>query len=287
MREQWGPVAGKQFGLVLTDTSMLRRPYYGSILAGIHHTAHTNDYHIRFLRFFAELRNPVLFNELVHEEEISGLLLMSLDQVLTSDQDRRLIEQICSRIQNIICIEWEWEGLPSISFNRAEAAYKATRHLVELGHQHIAYVGQEDNRVTGYRQACLENQLAVSTYFVAPRANMAAGHELASQVLAQSVRPTAVTAGCDEVAIGLLKAFHQQGVQVPEDIALASIDNIPMAAYTTPALTTVDVPQTDLGRLAVQMLINRAQQADMPLASMLLPTRLIVRDSSGSIQSPD
>lgn len=285
MREQGDSAAGKQFGLVLTDTSMLRRPYYGSILAGIHQTAHANDYHIRFLRFFEELRNPVLFNELVHEEEISGLLLMSLDQVITSDADRRLIEQIRSRIHNIICIEWEWEGLPAISFNRIDAAYKATRHLIDLGHQQIAYVGQEDNRVTGYQQACLERNFPHNCYFPAPRANMAAGHEITAQVLAQSPPPTAIMAGCDEIAIGLLKALHEQAIRVPEDIALASIDNIPMAAYTTPALTTVDVPQTDLGQLAVQTLINRAQQPDMPVASLVLPTRLIVRESSGLIRN--
>ncbi len=285
IREQGDPVAEKQFGLVLTDTSMLRRPYYGSILAGIHQTAHANNYHIRFLRFFEELRHPVLFNELVHEEEISGLILLSLDQVINTEADGRLIEQIRARIQNVICLEWEWPGLPSITFNRTEAAYNATRHLITLGHRRIAYVGQEDNRVMGYRQACLEGDMAPSLYFVAPRANMAAGHELAAQVLAQSPGVTAVMGGCDEVTIGLLRAFYQQHVRVPEDVALASIDNIPMAAFTNPALTTVNVPQTDLGQLAVQTLINRAQQPDSPVASLMLPTQLIVRESCGSALS--
>lgn len=125
IREQGDAAAEKQFGLVLTDTSMLRRPYYGSILAGIHHTA-----------------------------------------------------------------------------NRAEAAYKATRHLIAIGHQCIAYIGQEDNRVTGYRQACLESDLPPTLYFVAPRANMAAA------VFRQQPHPTAMMAGCDEVAIGLLRSCY-------------------------------------------------------------------------------
>jgi LacI family transcriptional regulator len=280
-REQGDALAGKQFGLILTDTFMLRRPYYGSILAGIHHTAHANNYHIRFLRFFAELRNPVLFNELVHEEEISGLLLMSLDQVINDEEDRALIEQIQSRIKNIICVEWEWEGLPSVSFNRSRATYKATRHLIDVGHRHIVYVGQDDNRISGYRQACMEIDSPPTIFTVAPRANMATGYEGAAKVLALSPRPTAIMAGCDEVAIGLLKALQQQNVSVPEEMALASIDNIPMAAYTIPALTTVDVPQTDLGRMAVQMLINHASHSDMPAVSTLLPTNLIIRESCG------
>ncbi len=282
MRKQGDSIADKQLGLVLTDPSIWRRPYYGSILAGIHKTAHAQNCHIRFIRFFEELRNPVLFNELVHEEEISGLLLMSLDQVITGEQDKQLIRQIQTRIKNIVCIEWEWEDLPSVNFNRAEATYKATRHLIELGHQTIFYVGQEDNRVLGFRQACLENKITASIYFVTPRANMSASYDMAEILLAQPQRPSAITAGCDEVAIGLLKAFTDKGVRVPQDIALASIDNIPVASYLTPALTTVEVPQTDLGRMAVEMLINRTKQPDMPAASLLLPVKLIIRDSSGA-----
>ncbi len=283
MREQGDSVVDKQFGLILTDPSMLRRPYYGSILAGIHQTAHAHNCHIRFIRFFDELRNPVLFNELVHEEEISGLLLMSLDQVIQSEADRQLIRHIQARIKNTVCIEWEWEDIPSINFNRSEATYKATRHLIDLGHKMITYVGQEDNRVMGYRQACLESEIPTAIYHVTPRANMVASYEMAEQVLATMTLPSAIVAGCDEVAIGLIKAFTDLGIQVPNDIALTSVDNIPVAEFTIPALTTVDVPQTDLGQMAVEMLINRTKQPDMPIVSMLLPVKLIVRESSGTL----
>ncbi|MBE2224625.1 MAG: LacI family DNA-binding transcriptional regulator [Anaerolineae bacterium] len=284
MREQGDSVVDKQFGLILTDPMMLRRPYYGSILSGIHKTAHAHNCHIRFMRFFDELRNPVLFNELVHEEEISGLLLMSLDQVILSEEDAQLIRLIQARINNIVCIEWEWENIPSVNFNRAEATYKATRHLIERGHRSIFYFGQEDNRIQGYRQACLEHDIVPSVHYVTPQANMASSYDLAANLLAQAPPPTAITAGCDEVAVGLFKAFADRGVRVPEDIAVASIDNIPIAAFLTPALTTVEVPQADLGRMAVEMLINRAKQPDMPVASMLLPVKLIIRESSGQQQ---
>jgi LacI family transcriptional regulator len=247
-------------------------------------TAHAHNCHIRFIRFFDELRNPVLFNELVHEEEISGLLLMSLDQVITSEQDKQLVNQIQSRINNIVCIEWEWEGIPSVNFNRAEATYKATRHLIELGHKSVFYFGQEDNRVLGYRQACLEADIPTAIHYVTPQANMASSYDMAERFLAQSPPPTAITAGCDEVAIGILKAFADHGIRVPEDIAVASIDNIPVAPFLTPALTTVNVSQTDLGRMAVEMLLNRIKQPDMPIASMLLPVKLVVRESSGKQQ---
>ena len=205
-----------------------------------------------------------------------------VDHGAEGEEDRQLIRQIQTRIKNIVCIEWEWDDVPSVNFNRAEATYKATRHLIELGHKNITYAGQEDNRVQGYRQACMESGLPMSLYYPTPRANMEASYEMAEQLLAYSPLPTAITAGCDEVAIGLIKAFADHGIKVPGEIAVASIDNIPIAEYMTPSLTTVEVPQVDLGRMAVQMLINKAQQPDLPVASTLLPVKLIVRESSGN-----
>lgn len=72
MREQWGSVAERDFGLILPNVTLLQRPYYGTILASIYQTVHDFHYRIRFIRFFDELQNPALFNELIHREEILG-----------------------------------------------------------------------------------------------------------------------------------------------------------------------------------------------------------------------
>jgi LacI family transcriptional regulator len=281
MREQWGSVATRDFGLVLPDVVLLQRPYYGSVLAGIHQTAHDHHYRIRFMRFFDELQNPALFNELIHREEISGLILMSLDQCITTDADRKLIEQMRQRIDNIVCLEWHLEGLPSVSFDRAGAARMATTHLLQSGYRDIVYLGMEDERVMGYYQARMEHGLPVTSDTVFFAKDLASGYDVVPHILAQG-QPRAIVAGSDEVAFGVLRRLREHNIVVPQAIALASIDNIPMAAYACPPLTSVNVPKMNMGRVAVEVLVNYERDAQKPPILNILPTKLIVRQSCGT-----
>src|SRR5262245_8237629 len=77
-------VTNKYIGIVLAEDYMFKRPYYGSILASIHEHAHDIDYHIRFIRVFDDFNNPALFNELIHPNEIGGVILLGLDQAIST-----------------------------------------------------------------------------------------------------------------------------------------------------------------------------------------------------------
>ncbi|MCA9950323.1 MAG: LacI family DNA-binding transcriptional regulator [Anaerolineales bacterium] len=282
LRKQWGTVAGKDLGLILPNVALLRRPYYGSVLSGIHQAAHDNHHRIRFMHFFAELHDPVRFNALIHREEISGLILMSLDQCIHTAADKKLIEQIRERIDNIVCLEWYAEGLPSVSFDRAGAAYLAAQHLIQLGYRSIIYLGIEDERVNGYLRACMENQLPVNPTSVFFARNSETGYQEVERLISAGIIPRAIVAGSDEVAFGILRCLRQHQITVPHEIAIASIDNIPLAAYAAPPLTTVDVPKIDMGRVAVKVVIKNGKDKDSTTVANLLPTKLIVRESSGA-----
>jgi DNA-binding LacI/PurR family transcriptional regulator len=283
MREQWDSVAERDLGLILPSVTLLQRPYYGSVLAGIYPTAHDYHYRIRFMRFFDELENPALFNELIHREEISGLILMSLDQCLTSDEDRRLIGAIRERIDNIGCLEWHQDGLPGVSFDRAAAAHTATTHLIKLGYPTIIYLGLNDERVMGYHQARMENKLPFDPGTVFYAHDLESGYQEVGRLLGKGQRPRAVVAGSDEIAFGILHRLREQKIVVPQEMALVSIDNIPMAAYAAPPLTTIDVPKREMGRLAVEVLVSNGKDKRETPVLNLLPTKLIVRASCGSI----
>ncbi|MFN8371392.1 MAG: hypothetical protein U0694_00730 [Anaerolineae bacterium] len=82
-------IAEKYLGIILAGDYMFMRPYYGNILASMHEFAHERDCHIRFIRVFDDFSNPALFNELIHPNEISGVILVGLDQVLRSDEGIR------------------------------------------------------------------------------------------------------------------------------------------------------------------------------------------------------
>ncbi|MDR0455095.1 MAG: LacI family transcriptional regulator [Treponema sp.] len=277
-----GVLADQDIGIVLYNAEMFLRPYYAEILAGIHQAAYEKGFHIRFIRFLGELKAPVLFNQLIHSEEICGLLLVGLDRCMETPEGSRLIERIQTQIDQIVCVDWQIPGLSSVSFDRQAAAFRTVSYLFDQGYSDIAYIGESDQRVTGFKQFFLEHGVEdISGLYIDAAADMASGHK-AAQRLHQSrgSLPKAICAGSDEVAVGILLYLHEQGIAVPTETALISIDNIEMAAYANPQLTTMNVQKRAMGYRAVEMIVNRAAGRGENALTLLLPTNLIIRKST-------
>ena len=275
-------LADQNIGIVLCNAEMFLRPYYAEILAGIHQAAHEKDFHIRFIRFFDELKDPILFSQFIHSEEICGLLLLALDQCIETSEDRRLIERIQKQIDQIVCVDWQITGLSSVSFDRQAAAFLTVNYLFDQGYSDIAYIGEPDQRVIGFKQAFLGYGLEdISGLYIGVAADMETGYDIVRQMhRSRGSLPRAICAGSDEVAIGILHYLHEQGIIVPDDTALISIDNIEMAEYTNPQLTTVNVQKRAIGYRAVEMIMNRSAGQGENALTLLLPTNLIIRKSA-------
>jgi LacI family transcriptional regulator len=277
-----GVLADQNIGIVLCNAEIFLRPYYAEILAGIHQAAHEKGFHIRFIRFFGELKDPVLFNQLIHCEEICGLLLVALDQCMETQEDNLLIERIQAQIDQIVCVDCQITRLSSVSFDRQAAAFQAVNYLFDQGYSDIAYIGESDKRIAGFKQAFLEHGVEdISGLYIDAAADMASGHK-AVQRLHQSrgVLPRAICAGSDEVAVGILHYLHEQGIAVPGKTALISIDNIEMAEYTNPKLTSINIQKRAIGYRAVEMIVNRAAGQGENALTLLLPTNLMIRKST-------
>jgi LacI family transcriptional regulator len=286
MRGKSGDLGDKQIGVILCNGEVFLRPYYAEILAGIHAAAHEKSYHVRFIRFFEELKDPILFNQLIHQEEICGLLLVATDQVLKTDQDWNIIRRIRERITQIVCVEWQIPGLASVFFDRHGTACKATNYLFEQGYRDIAYIGESDERISGFKQAFLSQGVNdVSTLYIDGNARDMPSGYAAMETLFRSCQdraktlPRAICAGSDEVAIGILKFLNEKNIKIPETIGLISIDNIEMAEYATPPLTTMNIQKQAMGYQAVELIVNRrAYQGDGAL-SVSLQSAIVIRKS--------
>ena len=274
-------LASKQIGLVLCNADVFRRPYYAEIIAGIHTAAHEHSHHIRFIRFFEELKNPVLFNELIHPEEIGGLILVSTDQCIRTEQDKKLIQHIRERIQKIVCVEWVYEGLSSVVFDRQNTGYKAACHLFECGYNDIAYIGENDDRLRGALLAVQEHGGDSSAMHKEFAYNMEGGYAAIGQ-LHKSVQglPRAIVCGSDEVAVGVLCYLNERHIAVPAQVALISIDNIEISGYTTPPLTTMNVQKNSMGFRAVEMIVNNTAGQDENALNIVIPAEIVVREST-------
>lgn len=282
-----GHQAERQIGIIMGGTTaMLKRPYYGAILAGIYDETYQQGKRVRFVHFIEELHDPVLFNEHIHNEEVSALILLSPHLALEHEENLPLFEKMIERVNNIVCLEKSVLNLPAVMFDREEAGYTAVTHLIAFGHWHIAFMGRKDERYTGYLKALNEHGLPVHpTFSIHPgnQNSMQEGAIAASELLGLSgERPTAVFAVNDEIAIGAINTLQNNGVRVPEDIAVVSVDDTDMAALVRPALSTIRVPMQQMGTYALRILETTASYSDNQAMSVVLPTELIIRESCGA-----
>lgn len=180
-------------------------------------------------------------------------------------------------------------GFDVITVANYEGAYAMVCHLLDLGHRRIAIIrGVEGNadaaeRLRGYRGALVSAGLASAAIEVTGDFTEESGFRAAGELLRREVRPTAIFAANDAMAIGALSALREAGLRVPEDVALAGFDDIPMARYLDPALSSVHVDISALGERATLRLLAAIRDKDgHQHCAETLPTTLVLRRSCGA-----
>jgi len=176
---------------------------------------------------------------------------------------------------------------PSLSIDNYGGAQAMVEHLVEAGHRSIAFIsGPDDNfdareRLRGYRDALCARLPDALAQEHPGDFDEASGYAAGRAILDQAQRPDAVFAANDMMALGCLYAFNEAGVSVPGDIALAGFDDIPLARFVHPTLTTIRVSIANLGGRAATRLLAAIEngEGDEPTLETLVP-ELIVRASS-------
>jgi LacI family transcriptional regulator len=177
--------------------------------------------------------------------------------------------------------------------NRA-GARAMVKHLLQAGHAEVALIaGPEANfdarqREQGYRAAMAKYAPGVALNIVAGDFSEESGYRAGRELLARKTRPRAVFAANDMMAVGCLGAFREAGVRVPQDIALAGFDDIPIARYVTPALSTVRVRIADFGGLALTRLADILEHPEQESPSAdTLGFEVVARDTCGGTQSQE
>jgi LacI family transcriptional regulator len=181
------------------------------------------------------------------------------------------------------------ENCMAMSVDNHAGAYAMVEHLASLGHRHIAFIsGPEDNfeaqnRLHGYRDAMAALLPGVPVQILEGEFTDNSGYLAGQHLLQLEQRPDAVFAANDMMAIGCLSALHEAGLRVPEDIALAGFDDIPLARYITPKLTTVRVHIAELGEQALARLVQAIEEPNTDAErEKTLQSELVLRASSGT-----
>ena len=175
---------------------------------------------------------------------------------------------------------------PSVVVDGYEGARAMVRHLVATGHRRIVFVsGPDDNhdareRRRGYADELLARAPGARMHVLPGAFDEASGLRAGRRLLEEGPLPDAVFAANDAMAIGCLRAFGDAGVRVPDDVALAGFDDIPLARHVQPTLTTMRVDIAALGAQALEVLRGLLRGGRQPAPTTLVATRLVVRGST-------
>lgn len=268
-------------GVLLPD---LHGEFFSGIIRGIDRAARAEGFHLLVSSSHADTEQLIVALRSMRGR-IDGLIVMAPDVDAPS-----AIRASAGDMPIVLLDAGESAGYDGISIANFDGAYAAVRHLMRLGHRRVATVtGPARNldaqqRLGGYRAALADGdgecdpRLELHGDFTEP-----SGFEAASQLLRLEPRPTAVFVGNDHMAVGVLGALTDAGMRVPDDLALVGFDDIEMARYLTPPLTTVRVDTFALGECAVRCLLGRALgRAGGEPRREQMPTTLVVRRSCGS-----
>ena len=185
--------------------------------------------------------------------------------------------------------------LDRVTANTWKGAYDAVEHLISLGHTRIGYIGASPRnagrlkRFHGFMDAMRQHGLSVPEELIADRENdsgpgystQADGYAAIKKLLTLRRPPSAVFARNDFTAMGAISAARDRGLAIPGDLAIVGFDNVPLAAFTTPPLTTVEQPTAEQGREAARMLLGRVGQVTvLAQREVSFDCRLIVREST-------
>lgn len=177
--------------------------------------------------------------------------------------------------------------LPFVGMDDEAGARQAVSHLIERGHSKIALINGPRNsiysigRLTGYRGALAQAGLPFDASLVSDGDfTRETAYRAALELVDGDGRPTAIFASSDHMAVGALAALRSRGLRVPTDMALVGFGNTPICTDLFPALTSVDEQLGRLGAMAAEILIDLAQGIAVAEPQVVLPTKLVVRDSS-------
>ncbi|HGC6388248.1 TPA: ribose operon transcriptional repressor RbsR [Cronobacter dublinensis] len=271
----------RTIGMLITASS---NPFYSELVRGVERSCFERGYSMVLCNTEGDEQRMNRNLETLLQKRVDGLLLLCTETHQPSPA-------IMTRYPAIPTVMMDWSPFDGdsdvIQDNSLLGGDIATRHLIEKGFTRIACVtGPLDKtparlRLEGYRTAMQRAGLAVPEgYEVIGDFEFGGGLRAMQSLLALPEPPQAVFMGNDAMAVGAYQALYQAGLRIPQDIALVGYDDIELARYMTPPLTTIHQPKDELGELAIDVLIHRMAQPELQQQRLQLTPVLMERGSA-------
>ncbi len=265
----------------------IKHHFFSSAISGIEDVTYNSGFTILVCQSNESVEREKINLKALVSNRIAGLLV-SISQTTT---DLSHFEVLKKRGIPVVFFDRTIEGLneSKVIVDDFQGAYDIVTHLIQRGYKRIAHIAGPTNisigkdRLNGYKKALEDNSIPLNSDFIIEGGfRQKDGANAAEKLIDMANRPDAIFAVNDPVAIGAFSKIKERRLVIPNDIALVGFSNNPVSALIEPALTTVEQPSHEIGRIAAELLLEKINDSSKAeeVIEKILKTRLIIRQSS-------
>ncbi|EGR1123436.1 LacI family DNA-binding transcriptional regulator [Vibrio cholerae] len=274
----------KTIGMLVTTST---NPFFGEVVKGVERSCYHQGYNLILCNTEGDNQRMKASINTLLQKRVDGLLLMC-----STLEGERL--DVFDRYPDIPIVVMDWGPIlfasDKIQDNSLQGGYMAAKHLIECGHKEIGCITgplirhQAQMRYEGYKRALAEAGIAINPdWIVESDFECEGGYQAFKKLYQRGKLPSALFVSNDMMAMGVIQAASQRGFRVPDDLSLIGYDDVHIAKFMTPALTTIHQPKYRLGKAAIDTLLYRLENPDTTAQVVQLEPTLVVRNSVCSL----
>ena len=269
--------------LVFTD---ITNPYFNILARGVEDAASELGYTVIFCNTDESQEQEDKYIQLLLQKQVDGILLVPAETASKS------IERIRKQETAVVVIDRRIDGMQAdiVRGDSEGGAYQLTEYLIKMGHQRISLLSGPEkvstsvDRVRGYQRAMRDYGLEDAIDYHYGEYTQKSGRSITEELFSQKIPPTAIFGGNNLITIGALAALRNLKINVPDEVAVASFDDIPENLTVKPFMTAIAQPPYEIGQEATKILVSRIKHGEIApndYQEVVFPVELIVRESSG------
>lgn len=269
--------------VILMCVPDFQNPFNSPVINGVQQAAYENGYDVLLLQSKNYYTEEEDFKHILKDNSFAGILLLS------SVSNNNILDELSLRCPVVMCSEYaENCGVSYVSIDDKNSAKTAVNYLISTGCKKIGFINCSKkfryarHREDGFKQALYDSGLEFNQNWMANVSSINYNLALsrATHILSLPDRPNGIFTSSDVFGLAVIKAAHNLGLRVPEDVSVVGFDNIDLSIISTPSLTTIEQPTYQLGYQSCELLLEKIKNPDTLDKQIILDTELIVRSST-------
>ncbi len=270
-------------GLIIPTIS---NPVFAESTRGVQDVAGSDKFHVILGNSYYDSEKEAKLIEVLRERQVEGLIITTTN--MQGDILKRLQDD---GFPFVLLYSTVRKGpMSAVGVDNYLGGYKATEHLVELGHTRIAMLAgsfsisdRSFHRWHGYKKCLKDNNIPYDPNMLSQTGfGLGSVKECVQQLLSADIPPTAVFCSNDLVALSAMEGAREMGLSVPEDLSVIGFDDMPLSSYVYPRLTTIYQPAYEMGKRATQILLEQTREESSKSIQEMMDIHLVVRDSTAA-----